>query len=72
MPENEEKSEQETIEDALFVCLKAKLDEGTIKAMDARMLLEITERRAGRVPKGPPIVGLLQKLPFSMDEPITK
>lgn len=68
----EEKSEQETVEDALFAVLKAKLDAGTIKAMDAKMLLELTERRAGRVPKGPPIPGLLRKLPFENDEMITK
>lgn len=62
-----EKPEQELIEDALFDCLKKKLDDGTIKAMDARMLLELTERRAGRMPKGEPIKGLLQKLPFASE-----
>lgn len=67
-----EPNEQEEIEDALFACLKKKLDAGTIKAMDARMLLEMTDRRSGRVPKGEPIPGLLKKLPFEIPEPHLK
>ena len=67
-----EPNEQENIQDALFDCLKKKLDAGTIKAMDARMILELAEKRADRMPKGAPIVGLLKKLPFDSEPPPVK
>jgi hypothetical protein len=72
MGEDEPKSEQETIEDALFECLKKKLEAGTIKSMDARILLEMTDRRADRIKKGAPIPGLLKKLPFDLEPPLAK
>jgi hypothetical protein len=68
----DEKSEQETIEDALFDCLKGKLDDGSIKAMEAKLLLEMTDRRSGRIKKGAPIPGLLKKLPFDLEPPLAK
>jgi len=68
----DEKSEQETIEDALFEHLKKKLDAGTIKAIDVKALLEMTDRRASRIPKGAPITGLLKKLPFDLAPPLAK
>jgi hypothetical protein len=72
MGEDEEKPEQENIEDALFDCLKKKLDDGSIKAMEARILLEMTDRRSSRIKKGAPIPGLLRKLPFDLEPPIAK
>jgi len=72
MGPDEEKPEQETVEDALFDCLKKKLDDGSIKAMEAKLLLEMTDRRASRIKKGAPIPGLLKKLPFDSEPPLAK
>lgn len=67
-----DRSELEVIEDDLFAHLKKQLADGDIKSTDSKLLLELTERRAGRVPKGPPVEGLLVKLPFENGEPLTK
>jgi hypothetical protein len=68
----EEPSEAEQIEDSLFDCLKKKLDDGSIKAMEARILLEMTDRRSSRIKKRAPIPGLLRKLPFDFEPPLAK
>lgn len=69
---DEERSELEQTEDELIALLKGKLREGTIKSMDTRILLDLLEKRDSVIPKGPPIPGLLQKLPFPQDEPKLK
>lgn len=66
------RSELEIIEDELFVHLKKQLALGDIKSTDSKLLLELTERRAGRVPVGVPIPGLLKKLPFGFTPPLAK
>lgn len=68
----DEKSDLEQTEDDLIALLKGKLKDGSIKSMDTRILLDLLEKRDSKVPQGPPIPGLLQKLPFAIPEPHLK
>lgn len=65
-------NELQTVEDDLYAHLKKLLASGEIKSTDSKLLLELAERRSSRVPEGPPIAGLLKKLPFGFEPPLAK